>query len=105
MTQIPHFAYPFRFGRAGAALVVEQDTYEDLEQNVRVLLLTELGERLEVPDFGIDDLVFQTSLDEAGLADQASEWDDRVEVLAAEDPDKVAAMVRHLLIEVTEKES
>jgi phage baseplate assembly protein W len=105
MTQVPHFSFPFRFGQAGAALVVEQDTYEDLEQNVRVLLLTELGERLEVPDFGIDDLVFQTSLDEAGLAAQAGEWDDRVDVLAAEDPDRVSAMVRHLLIEVTEKEN
>lgn len=101
--QVPHFAFPFRFGSHGAAEVVEQDTHAEIEQNVKVLVLTERGERLEVPDFGIDDLVFQTDVDEAAIAAQAREWDERAEVLMAEEPDRFRAMVRNLLIEVTEE--
>lgn len=101
--QVPHFAFPFRFGSAGAAVVVEQDTHEEIEQNVKVLVLTELGERMEVPDFGIDDLVFQTGVDEAAIAQQAREWDDRAEVVMAEEPDRINAMIRNLLIDVKEE--
>lgn len=101
--QVPHFAFPFRFGSNGAAQVVEQDTHAEIEQNVKVLVLTERGERLEVPDFGIDDLVFQTGVDEAAIAAQAREWDERAEVLIAEEPDRVNAMIRNLLIDVREE--
>lgn len=103
MELVPHLAFPFRF-EGGRAAVVPQDTYEEIEQNVRVLLLTERGQRVEVPDFGIDDLVFLTELDESAIVEQAQEWDDRVEVLAAEEPDRVNAMVRHLLVDVSEVE-
>lgn len=105
MAEVPHFSFPFRFNSAdGEAAVVEQDTHEEIEQNVQVLLLTELGQRIEVPDFGIDDLVFQTGVDEQAIVEQAREWDDRVEVMIAEEPDRVNAMVRHLLVDVSEVE-
>lgn len=102
--QIPHFAFPFQLDRNGAVEVVEQDTYEEIEQNVHVLLITDRGQRMEVPDFGIDDLVFQTAVDETDIIEQAREWDDRVEALVSEEPDRMNAMVRHLLVDVSEAE-
>lgn len=101
--RVPHFAFPFRFGSHGAAEVVEQDTPEEIEQNVKVLVLTERGERIEVPDFGVDDVVFQTGIDEGAIAAQAREWDERADVLIAEDPDRMNTMIRNVLIEVTEE--
>lgn len=101
LVEIPHLAFPFRFGSAGAALVVPQDTTEEVEQGVKVLMLTELGERLEVPDFGISDPVFQTEVDVANIAAAALEWDSRVELVIDEEPD---GMIRNLLVQVTEEE-
>lgn len=102
--EIPHFAFPFRFGAGGGAVVVEQDTVEEVEQGVKVLMLTELGERLEVPDFGINDPVFQTDIDLAEISAAAVEWDERVEVALTEEPDRVNGMIIHLLVQVTEEE-
>ena len=101
---VPHFAFPFRFGQSGSAMTVEQDTQEEIEQNVKVLVLTDRGERMEVPDFGIDDLVFETAIDGSDIIDQARQWDDRVGVRTSEQIDRINATIRHLLIEVEEAE-
>lgn len=101
--QVPHFAFPFRFS-AGEALVVEQDTQQEIEQGVKVLVLTEVGERLEVPDFGIRDLTFQNDVDTEAIASAAVEWDDRVDLLFSEEPDRFRSMVRNLLIQVAGEE-
>jgi hypothetical protein len=98
--QIPHFEFPFRFTVNGEASVNEQGSPKELEQNVRVLFLTPLGERLEVPEFGVEDPTFQTEIDENDLIDRAVTWDDRIDVLLQEEPDKVEAMVRTLSIDV-----
>lgn len=106
MTQpdgVPHFVFPFRFAEGGVPRTVEQDTLEEIEQGVKVLMLTELGERLEVPGFGIADLTFQTDLDVDTVRAAAKEWDDRAEVVFAEDPDGVDGKIRNLLIQVTEE--
>lgn len=101
---IPHLKFPFRFGLGGAADTVEQDTTEELEQGVKVLMLTELGERLEVPDFGVADLTFRTELDVASIVAAAREWDERVEVDLAEDTDPINSMIRHLAVQVAAEE-
>lgn len=100
---VPHFAFPFRFGASGSAEVVEQDTIEEIEQGVKVLVLTNIGERLEVPDFGIEDLPFKTSVDMEAIHAAAVEWDERAGVTLTEEPDRLSGMVRHLLINVTEE--
>lgn len=103
MTTVAHFAFPFRWV-AGRAMVVEQDSYQEVEQGVRVLMLSHLGERLEVPGFGIQDPVFQGELDEEAVAQAAAEWDDRVSLAIQETPDRTNAMIRHLLVQVSERE-
>ena len=94
---VPHFMFPFRFGPDGVPRVVEQDTADEIEQGVKVLMLTEIGERLEVPDFGIEDPTFLTEVDVSAIREAAKEWDDRAEVDFVEDVD---GMIRNLLVQV-----
>lgn len=58
MTDIPHFDYPFRFNSNYHAVVVEQDSIEDVESCLATALLTEVGDRIELPEFGINSPLF-----------------------------------------------
>ena len=99
---IPHFAFPLRFSDNGSAAVVEQDTLEEIEQNVKVFVLTDQGERLEVPGFGLRDPTFQTNIDTAAIIDSASQWDERAGILMTESHDFLQALARNLFIHVEE---
>lgn len=73
MTDIPHFAMPFRFA-AGRAVVAEQDSLPEILGCVEAILRCPVGHRDERPDFGIADQTFRqagASLDDlsAALAD------------------------------------
>src|SRR3954471_17166589 len=54
----PHFAVPFRFGVDGHADCVEQDSHDDVFQCVTAILKTPRGARLDLPDFGIKEPLF-----------------------------------------------
>lgn len=98
-----HFRFPFKFV-AGRAAVVPQDSDEEIEQNVRVLLLSHIGERVEVPEFGVQDQTFRERWNETEVQRAASEWDERIEIALRETPDATSAMVRDLLVQVDERE-
>lgn len=100
---IPHFAFPFRFSDNGSASVVVQDTLVEIEQNVKVLVLTDIGERLEVPEFGILNPTFDSKINTTGLINAAHEWDERAEVLMSERPNFFQVLSRTLLIQVEER--
>jgi len=57
MTDIPHFAFPFRIS-GGKAVEVEQDTIDDIASCVHAILSVERGELLHMPGFGVTDLPF-----------------------------------------------
>jgi hypothetical protein len=59
MTNIPHFDYPFQFGYTGHAVVNEQSSIEDVESCLVTLLHTTIGQRVELPEFGIDPMLFE----------------------------------------------
>ncbi len=99
---IPHFAFPFRFGADGAAQVVNQDDAQEIEQGVVVLVLTELGERLEVPEFGVPDLAFTNDLDLTTISEAAAEWDERAEVVFREDRGRANELIRSVVAYVGE---
>lgn len=101
---VPHFTFPFRFAQGGVPDTVEQDTLEEIEQGVKILMLSERGERLEVPDFGIPDLTFQVDIDVQAIRDAAKEWDERSEVAFFEEPDRFDGKIRNLLVQVTEED-
>jgi hypothetical protein len=59
MARIPHFDYPFRLTAQGHPVVVEQDAIEEIESCLAVILITEEGQRIELPEFGIESLLFK----------------------------------------------
>jgi phage baseplate assembly protein W len=73
----PHFAWPFRLGQGHAFAVVEQDTVEDIEQCVVVLVSTELGSREELPEYGISDPTFTSGVDTTEILAAVDDWEDR----------------------------
>jgi len=56
--EFPHFGLPFNIGPMGAN-VNEQDSLEDVAACVVAILSTHLGDRDEIPEFGIPDFTFQ----------------------------------------------
>jgi phage baseplate assembly protein W len=55
----PHFKVPFKFGSQGSALVVEQDSPDDITQCVFAVLNTPVGFRLEIPSFGVNKSILE----------------------------------------------
>ncbi len=77
-----HLAWPFRL--VGRRLgTVEQDSIEDVQQNVYSYLATERGERPLSPDFGLEDPTFGPGINAARIAREIEEAEDgraRVEI-------------------------
>jgi hypothetical protein len=76
---IPHLAWPFRMGTRQLA-TVEQDTIEDVKQNVHAFLHTARGERTLSPDFGLEDPTFGPSVDATRIAADIEAVEDRANV-------------------------
>lgn len=56
MIENPHLSFPLRFGHAGFA-TVEQDSAQHVAECVEAAARTELGWRIEAPDFGVPSYV------------------------------------------------
>lgn len=52
--EIPHFDLPFRY-KGTSPVVAEQDSLADIVNCVEAIILTRVGERVEIPTFGIDE--------------------------------------------------
>lgn len=59
MPDIQHFDYPFRFGAGGHAVTVEQDSIEEITAGVIHVLKTTIGTRVDLPEFGVPELVMR----------------------------------------------
>jgi hypothetical protein len=51
-------SFPFRIGANGSAVTWEQDTAEYYAELIGILIATRLGERVQVPSFGVSDPTF-----------------------------------------------
>lgn len=60
MTTISHFSFPFTI-QNGQMLTCEQDSIEEIQDCVEVLLLTPTGSRLVFPSYGTPELLFSQS--------------------------------------------
>ncbi len=59
MADVPHFSFPFRRSNDGTrCVVVEQDMDDEILDCLEVLLTTERGERIDLPDYGLPDPLF-----------------------------------------------
>ncbi|HTU13701.1 MAG TPA: GPW/gp25 family protein [Solirubrobacterales bacterium] len=83
MAHVPHIKLPLTFTDWGTA-VVEQDSAEEIRQCVELVLRTPTGSRVEVPEFGIDDLAFSRSTDriEEEVLRAVDEWEPRARAMA-----------------------
>lgn len=97
-----HLKVPFALDVRGSARTVTQDTPADVTQCVAVLAGTRPGERLVVPQYGIDDLSFSTfgEVDDATVADAVAEWEPRAGISIAREGVAAAARIR-LSVEVS----
>lgn len=94
---VPHFKFPFQLRDDGhGALYNEQDGINDVLDCVEVLLSTEIGERVENPDYGIPDLAFsEGSVDTEVIETAIEEWEPRaLQELEIEEIAGIAQRVR-----------
>lgn len=93
MAEAPHFAIPFRI-IGSSAVVVEQDSDEELENAAWAIVSTEIGSRDELPEFGVRDLPFREA---PAVSDEVSaairEWEPRLEAEAQSELDDMTLNV------------
>lgn len=95
MAAVPHLAYPFEITSSGRARLVEQDSIDEITQNVYGILATHLGEWIDDPSFGLAEQIHRkggASLDEIRAA--VLEWEPRAEVLTDHQLEGVVDKVR-----------
>lgn len=98
---VPHLRIPFRIGVGGQAETVEQDSIEEVTQCVKVLVATNVGSRVELPEYGIADPVFtdvsQSQRTEA-IAAQLKKWEPRARADVTGSVDFLDALIGHITI-------
>lgn len=73
-----HFALPIVVTPAGQLAVLEQDSPVEIAQSVKLLLSTEPGERLAVPEYGYPSPI-GAGIDLDDIADVIEEWEPRAD--------------------------
>lgn len=98
----PKISFPFALvGNGSAVKHVEQGSDEEVLDCVEVLLSTEAGERIEVPDYGVSPQVFReggASIEE--IMDTIRVWEDRAEAVIERDPGELDKLTDRLLLAV-----
>ena len=79
MPDIPHFSFPFSFSGSNLhAREVEQDSIDDITSCIAAVVVTEIGQRYELPDFGVADPTFiEGGMDPDDLLEVVAEWEPR----------------------------
>lgn len=90
-----HLALPIRVAPSGALASNAQDSAEDLNQSLRLLLATRIGERVSVPGYGTPDPLFANGFDVEAIADAAAVWEERA------DPVTIRTAITGAVTEVT----
>lgn len=97
--ETPHFSYPFRFETVPntgdlAAVVVEQQSAEEVLDCVTRIAHTPRGFREELPDFGISDPTFsQVPVDAERMTDEIREWEPRTDLRGTASIDSIDELI------------
>ena len=103
---IPHLAWPFRYVPGSHTLAqVEQDSIEDVEQNVLAYLRTQREERSLSPDFGMEDLTFSPGVNTQRLAAEIEEAEDRASVTVTANNNGAGRTSIDVVVELAERGS
>lgn len=99
--QVPHFSLPLRLV-AGQAVVVEQDSAEEVSDCVQAVLRYRRGYRLELPEFGLPDQAFLEGGPRASdVTDAVRRWAPRANALTTAQLDDLVATVT---VEIRQRE-
>lgn len=99
----PHFNFPFAFSGSSVD-TVEQDTLDDITNCVKVILLTHVGFRSEVPSFGVPDFTFiKQPIGRDFILALIAEQEPRAALMIREAPDVFDNLIDHILVEVGTK--
>lgn len=100
MAEIPHFALPFRFTNGGA-VVVEQDTADEIMTCALAVLLCPKGYRVEVPEFGYPDPTFTEGRPDAQVVEAVlGNWEPRAQELVETRADALDALVAYVYVRI-----
>jgi phage baseplate assembly protein W len=102
MIRTPHFAYPFKLNPRHHAYEVEQGSIDDIESCLQAILLTEVGQRIELPEFGIESPLFQLQpIDTDGIYSALTAQEPRATTVIAQQPDPLDYLTDLVNITVT----
>jgi hypothetical protein len=96
VTDLPHFAYPFRFGSPGA-VVNEQDSLDEIADAALVALICPAGFRVELPEFGLPDPTFTGPVDVDVIRRTVEVWEPRAFAQLEAQPDQYDVLVTRVL--------
>lgn len=101
---IPHFSYPFHIAN-GSVAVHEQDTYEDVAQSVAIILASQRGDRIELPEFGVESPLFKSesvgrASEYLGVIDQ---WEPRAQATLQINVDNMDDTIQIINAQITDR--
>lgn len=96
--ETPHFKFPFQFTPAGDRIqYAEQDSDDEIIDCIEVLLSTSIGERIELPDYGIADQVFrENGVDTGHIMAQIRKYEERADIQL--EPDVIKDLVQKVTV-------
>lgn len=95
---VPHFKFPFQLTSDGSRVqVTKQDSDEEIMDCIEVLLATEVGERVEMTDYGILDQVFrENGVDVAHIMSQIRIFEERANVQL--EPSQIEHLIQNVTV-------
>lgn len=102
---VPVFEHPFRLDTlSGEFSYIEQDSFEDIIQSVEVLLQTVVGSRIELPTYGVDDMLFRSGLDTNEILARVAEWEPRAVALVDADYNELDSLITEIRVRLRREE-
>lgn len=99
---LQHFDLPFRWGPNGHGFTVDQDTIDDVSNCVEAIVRTMVGQRAELPDFGIIDPTFDPQpLNLQDIIQRVIQQEPRAALLMEQAPDRVDQLIAHVIAKVS----
>ena len=105
MADVPHFSLPLRFGPQAA--VSEQDSIDEIADCALAVVLCPIGYRVELPSFGLPDVVFSTPrVDTDAMRTAIESWEPRAQAAFDQHADVLDALINHvqMLVQVRTQE-
>lgn len=97
MSEVPHLKWPLEFAGTGM-VVIEQDTLQEVEQCVEILLRCPTGFREELPQFGVEDQTFrENGVDLEMVANVVATWEPRADAEVTSDFDLEALVSKTIV--------